>query len=411
MQYLKNFYSQLEQYREKWWPSPIRMPVALYDDESIYLYNHPKWPNEQSYIQLPSKEAWFGAETVTEFYGESTAIIYLPHHSSTASIFATAMHEMFHGLQLENGKKRWPDEMHGIRYPILAENIALRELERSHLQQAVYATDDNTRFHAVQQFIHYREQRKQVIGDFLDYETAVETIEGPAFYIEYYAYSFLSGLSLDDVLLTYSERFNDLMATNINLRKSNYTSGLFIALLLDHYETNWKNNYFKQESTLYEQLKAALPFSPHFTTEVQVTKQINNLVQDLQNKKNEFFEQFHKQPGQCIEWMGPIQLKGFDPMNIVQRNQQQLHKHFAMVACQNQSIPLHLPVLIHWDSKGHHIESLTFYTSSPLEVSSKGIEIEKIGHLPGSVSKTERGYRVLNKKVSNSKIIKEIKEQ
>lgn len=72
--------------------------------------------------------------------------------------------------------------MLGVTYPLSGENIELRNRERKWLYQAFTASAKEVKLFNLQQFVSTREERQKNIGEFLEYENLVETIEGPAWF-------------------------------------------------------------------------------------------------------------------------------------------------------------------------------------------------------------------------------------
>lgn len=95
-----------------------------------------------------------------------------------------------------------------MNYPLLPENIELRYHEREALYQAVQTDDQRKRKKYLSSFIHCRGKRRKYIGKFLDYELAVETIEGPAFYVEFQATKHFTKQSHPIILRSYDETFS-----------------------------------------------------------------------------------------------------------------------------------------------------------------------------------------------------------
>ena len=82
----------------------------------------------------------------------------------------------------------------------------------------------------INEFIILRDKRTELFPDYVEYENSVETIEGPAFYVEYQALNDVSS-NQENVISKYAEQLLDSNLSHINIRSSCYNSGLFICLL------------------------------------------------------------------------------------------------------------------------------------------------------------------------------------
>ena len=74
--------------------------------------------------------------------------------------------------------------MMGITYPLSKENVELRNHERTNLYCALLENDIIKKKQYLNAFIALREKRAARIEEYLTYEKLIETIEGPAWYVE-----------------------------------------------------------------------------------------------------------------------------------------------------------------------------------------------------------------------------------
>lgn len=110
------------------------------------------------------------------------------------------VHELFHGNQYVKGEKRFPDETMGITYPLTKENVEIRNRERKSLYNALIETSISNKKQYLNEFISLREKRTEGIKEHLTYENLIESVEGPAWYVELKAFSEKSSLPNDLVL-------------------------------------------------------------------------------------------------------------------------------------------------------------------------------------------------------------------
>lgn len=131
------------------------------------------------------------------------------------------------------GDKRFPNEVLGITYPLIKENMERRIIERHHLLDAVHSKTNEEMKKHLEKFISVREQRKTLIEEYLTYEINIETVEGPAFYVEFYTYLNTGKSSFTEELEQYHELLLDPYTATENIRKASYSSGLLLAICLD----------------------------------------------------------------------------------------------------------------------------------------------------------------------------------
>src|SRR5699024_3723440 len=101
-----------------------------------------------------------------------------------------------------------------------------------YLYRAVLEKDRIKKKQLLTTFISLREKRTYIINNHLLYENSIETIEGPAWYVELKAYFKKGQQAYNQVLKSYGQQLMDDFESTSNVRKSCYSSGLFICLLL-----------------------------------------------------------------------------------------------------------------------------------------------------------------------------------
>lgn len=186
---------------ENYWPGFELVAYAIYDKSNVYLFNHPKFSNNPSCTYHILKwDTEFTADTIIMYEEYPTAIVNMDHYKEYEDLFSMLVHELFHGYQYIKDEKRFPDEMMGITYPLSKENVELRNQERANLYCAMLENNLINKKQYLNAFIALREKRAAKIEEYLTYENLIETIEGPAWYVELKAYSEKSPLDYDSVL-------------------------------------------------------------------------------------------------------------------------------------------------------------------------------------------------------------------
>src|SRR5690625_7198556 len=91
-----------------------------------------------------------------------TAIVDLGLYKDYASLYSIIVHELFHGFQYIQKEKRFADEILGITYPLIKENVELRNQERSYLYRAVLEKDRIKKKQLLTTFITLRSEERRV---------------------------------------------------------------------------------------------------------------------------------------------------------------------------------------------------------------------------------------------------------
>ena len=214
---------------QKYWTNFELVAYGLFDEKNVYLFNHPNYCGDT--YQIVTKDDQFIGCTLILFEEYPTAIIDMRLYDEYEELYSLVVHELFHGYQYIRGENRFPDEIMGMTYPLLQENIELRSRERKMLYNAVLLDDLAEKRKCINEFITIREKRADKMKEYLLYENFTETIEGPAFYIEYKAYTQMSiSRTTHNILEKYAEILLNEHESSLYIRKSCYGSGLFLCL-------------------------------------------------------------------------------------------------------------------------------------------------------------------------------------
>ncbi|MFS1519280.1 hypothetical protein V1503_22860 [Bacillus sp. SCS-151] len=369
----------------KYWPNFKKVAFALYDEKNVYLCNHPKlMPQNSAFCQLERSDQ-FVADALLIYEECPTAIVNLELHHDYVSIFSLLVHELFHGYQFLKDEKRFPNEFVGITYPICNENVELRSQERKYLYHAVMADTLREQKQNINMFLRFRKKREDLIDEYLVYEALIESVEGPARYVELKAYMDKSPLSNDDVLKKFGEQLLDNKDSMMNIRRSCYSSGLFICLLLDQITMSWKENFFETNKSLYEYLLQYVEhkeIAAHVeeVTISQETRKITNAVSE--QKKSEFNAIIHKE-GYHLYIEGNIMISNMDPMNIIHIDNMILDKNFLRIIINNNDYVIKQPVLRYFEGDISNITKIHFVLSSKPITNKNSITIEGVGEIKG----------------------------
>ncbi|MFT4415818.1 hypothetical protein ACLM5H_18320 [Fredinandcohnia humi] len=379
-----------------YWPSFEMVAYALYDTTNVYLFNHPRFKDKQeNTYQVLKRDEQFNGCTLLLFENYPTAIVDLELYVDYESLYSILVHELFHGFQYVKGEKRFPNEILGITYPLTKENVELRNLERKYLYNALLETNTLKKKEYLNAFIGLREKRLSIIPDYLLYENLVETVEGPAWYVEVKAYVEKSPLAYDSVLQKYGQGLLNKYESTSTIRKSCYSSGLFMCLLLDELSPDWRESFLGTEETLYDLFKQHLDdYIVNPIEQIEISPETEEVINfALENRKKEF-EKFEEQKGIHLFIDGEIIAKSFDPMNIISLGDRLLHKNFLKVGINNKDYLFQQPVIVDCKGSFQNIDKLHLIVKDrPIE-NIDSLTVEGVGEIKGRYVKQEDRYHL-----------------
>lgn len=369
------------------WPGFKKAAFAVYDENNVYLFNHPAFNDSQGYQTLKWNEQFTG-ETLILYEEYPTAIVNLELHKDYESLFSILIHELFHGYQYLIGEKRFPNEMLGFMYPLSKENIEIRNQERENLFHALMTKNSADQAEYLNRFIALREKRASEIEEYLEFENLIETVEGPAWYVELKAYSHKSSQPYESVLKKYGQSLIDKLESSLNIRRSCYSSGLFMCLLLDQLSPRWQETFFVSENSLFEFFKEQYKSLNISTIEsFQISDETEEIVHTINKSKQSEFESFVSQDGIYLYIEGNIRTASFDPMNIIALEDKLLHKNFIKVLMNNEAYLIQQPVIAHFKDNFKEITKLYLQLSEMPRENNDSIIIDGVGEIKGVFNK------------------------
>lgn len=318
---------------------PNTTPIAIFDFERTYLWNHPQPPSEFKHY---SAALWFMegrysaivASTTTDIAGVKTALAILEtvQPENTLEIFALLVHESFHVHQASYDTLAWADEGVAFLYPDNdSELLALRRLESYCLAQLCQG--GFTSYGWARAALAYRQQRFDLLeARFVSYERANEGVEGTALYVDHRA-------------IQKSLHFpSDFPLTE--LRRRGYSVGAAWCFLLDALAVpHWQAELFNSGRALDMLVQDALsPKSPQELSQEEQTipaatvqhirQQAHADVKVLEDVRAEARANFAQHSGSVMQLEAAPdklwQLTGFDPMNMLKLDDQHiLHQRYA----------------------------------------------------------------------------------
>lgn len=379
-----------------YWKGFESFPLALYNANEVYLINYkalPKGYYVDGKVAVGKWDERFKGNTAVNLDGQYTAIWNmdtLDEMIDLDKLYSEVVHEMFHACQLKNGDKRFGDEVMYLTYKFTGEFLDLRMKERECLLKALFEADEAKKKELISDFISIRECRRNLIGERINYEYGVESIEGTATYVEYKALQKETNLPEKYIAARYGKRLienNDLK----NFRSSCYFSGMFIALIMDSLCGNWQASYDSSGMYLYDYFKTKMEWTPKEFTP-QVNAYISYILRNHDNLARKEITDFYISSGYDIILDGRFSITGFDPMNIVSLDNRLLHKNFAML--NNKYLIKEKAVTTYEENNVLTATSVEFFVEAAPLMIEGGIYIEGVGELKGKVVETTKGYIV-----------------
>lgn len=310
---------------------------AIYDEEHFYIND-----NTGLDLNLVKKDSCLVGKRDERFIGNTAisinddyvAIVGINGMGDNAKITKWASlftHEMFHCFQYSKGKKKFPNELLSINYPITNENIYYRTQERKYLLDACIEKNKNKKLELLALYFNIRNKREKLLDNIIDYEKALESTEGTAVYVEYKSLTQMIPNNEALILDEYIKGFTDINEWNLQIRHSTYNQGLLLGLIADKLIPNWKIEFDDSELYLSDFIKKELKIDDlDMDCEYRHIPEIEQCVTKRNKQIDGVFDDFYmKSKGNVIE--EDVQVTGFDPMNIVKRDHEIIHKNFLRI--------------------------------------------------------------------------------
>lgn len=372
------------------WPGFNGTAFALYNDEHVYVFHHPLLLKDDGEYAVLKRNEQFKADTFILLKDYPTAIVNMNRYRDYESLLAVVVHELFHCYQYLNNESRFPNESLGFQYPILEENIELRNKERMCLYDTMHCKSQVEKYNYIKQFIELREQRASFMKEeFITYECMVESIEGPAWYVEMNAHITVCKNDESETLRKYSRLILDTYDANCNIRKSCYSSGVLLCLILDEILPEWKKSFFNSDKSLYAFLKQNINVDLSFNNEIIISKETKQILHFVQNERDKDFKQFYKKKGYHLYIVGNIKLNSFNPMNVKLNKNKALHKSFLSVRIHNKTYMINQPVLASFEEDFKNMKQVhIIMNEKPIETNN-GLNVVGIGDIEGEYEEVE----------------------
>lgn len=383
---------------DRYWTGFKKLPFALYDSEKAYIYgleNELENGSTENGILTVDWCEEFCGDTTISFNGEQIGIWCFDEVSRNMDIdrlYASLVHEVFHGNQVLNKETRWGNQSIIARYQFNQQIIDLRMQERVYLLKAVYEKESYKKLDYVKKFIDCRESRAAISGDLIKYENGIESTEGTATYVEYRANQIEKEMPELFLLAEYGKELIN-MNSLVKFRVSCYYSGLFISIILDDIYPDWKPSYDTSGKYLYEFLRDSISHKANMITPIKTEKALE-VLEEYKEYKLDQYKKFQESDGYKIKLIGQIKQTGYDPMNIIYLDNCAIHNGHIRL---NNKYYITTPVLtINGDTEKHIKEAYLFSKTAPI-VDGNDIKLDKDLTFSGEIFIDGYQYIILTK--------------
>lgn len=359
----------LKKYRDRLvnfegWPGfePLEIPLAIFDGSDTYLWRHPSPPEtfdaltgEPSVHVMPGRPPGLVANSFIELNEVHTATVLCDPcgiQQSSEDWIPLIAHEAFHVHQRLRFRHPGADEVSLFVYPFDDLNLlSKRRLETYALGKALSAETKKDEAAWARAALVYRKKRFEAMAKpFVDYERGIEITEGTATYVEY----------------TVGNRRPELPPDGfevMHVRQRGYQTGAAFCLLLDEFVAGWQKRLETDEEanldTLLSEALAAESSGNVVDAGVSstVTKRAAEDIQQLLLKRKQQRAAFDNSADWQLTLISssrrPLNLAGFDPLNIEIVEGGVLHRRYLKLASEQAQLEV-LDAQCLTESHGQH---------------------------------------------------------
>lgn len=282
-------------------PGFRRCGYAIYNSSQVWLADKLiPWDNR------------FMGNTAMEFEGEFIAIYQVknPEKTDAEILAADLVHEMFHAYQMRSGEDHWPDDFKLLAYPENIENYRLKYAENQ-LLAAAYGEIGSRRAGMLAAFREIREQRRKLVGEYLEQELLTEHLEGCAEYAGCRALQSINPHKFQERIGRYLCALRNMDQAFFDIRRQAYITGAVYNLAC---ADCGEEELLQTELRQYQQVRA---------------ERIKDFLAKKTIRKRE----------ECL-------ICGYDPMNMILCGRQLLCTHFVVLKIGENMQFLDGPVLL-----------------------------------------------------------------
>lgn len=287
----------------KLWPGFHSFSFGLFDETNACT--------DGSVMNRPDE---FHANTAIEYDGRLLAIWNLIEEDSDIDLLtANIIHEMFHAYQMEQGEKRFGDDLEVMMHPAGQEVLLLKHTENQLLLQSL----DNVS--VFEHFIQIRRCRRRMSEETVNYELAIETIEGMAEYVGLKALNQIAPEKYQQKVQRHEEKLKNVSHL-LDMRKLAYSSGIILLLAAEKQGISVFHRLGLEKRNIFEIISD------------QVSDESSQILQTYMNEQYCEREKKIRNVLQHSTMMeGSFEIRGYDPMNMFRQGDYIYGKHFWLL--------------------------------------------------------------------------------
>lgn len=316
---------------DRLWKGFVRYDFALYDKQNVYFNNYEVIPVDNRFL----------GNTSIEYNGKYIAIwnIGIEDIKSLDILTSSLVHEMYHAHQFTLNEKRFVSDMEGLKYPYDLENFILRYKERLLLTSAIRETEVGKKTYLLNQFASIRRNREKIINDSINYEKAIETVEGCAEYVSLKALKTLSFKDFTDKINYICDNLCRMDVSIFETRKISYYTGAILCILCEDTGKDFFDVIGESRDYLFDRV---------FCNEAGSTRDVQLDFGLDYSKIEQLYSEYIENIRYSIDVVvlndlakrikGSFKICGYDPMNMVRYENMVLHRNFVIVNDENGNI-------------------------------------------------------------------------
>jgi len=312
---------------------------ALYNDKNVYLKDN----------VFPVDNRFLGNTSIK--YNNKYIAIWKVTESDKKNIdklTASLIHEMFHAHQFENNEKRFFNDLEGLKYPYNLENYKLRYHERMYLVDAIKEKVLDRKEKLFSKYLETRLKREKIISGVINYEKAIETVEGCAEYVSLMALKQLSKNEYRNKINNICNSLCELDRKIFDTRTLSYYSGALSCIVASELGIEIIDNIGDSDTYVFDKIQNR-KFDTDTDFELELSNNINyekfeqlfNLyINDIKNSIHSVMTGKN-----IINKTGKFIICGYDPMNMIRYDNMVLHKRFVFIYDGNEKKYIQGPII------------------------------------------------------------------
>jgi hypothetical protein len=340
------------------WPgfNPAEWPIALFDGQRTILLRHPSppsgfapLPGQPGVLVTPGRHEAVVGNSTREIGGVRTATVIATPAQEVEGTLLACIEEIFHVFWLSRHTNFRPNEMARYAYPvtdggnlrsILAEDEALaRALEAENLPQAAGWVAEAMRIR--------RERLPRLTDDDRAFETGLEMMEGTANYVARVAVGQKREATAARLR---SERQPD------QIRWRFYDTGAALCLLLDRFQSDWKDRIDREPAQTTAELLAVTIAGVDAQPAAFSASELRRFADKAASDIAALSARRREARGELLERSGPrivievaaeaepLRVARFDPINLLVLDAgEMVHPNDITFTCPNGTVELTNP--------------------------------------------------------------------